>query len=262
MITTTTVLIAWLILFFSLLLLLLCTSNAFLLSIPATTKEIAIINTRPTTVFHMTKVPLPFSRRAVLASTLLATAQLAVAQLYARPGFTRIPTQFIAALGDPLASTGNEAKEWGIWTLDPGPRGVFLKDFQQLEKNSGRAPAGWTFSNNDWWLEEHGLIMEPPNFPLSPGRYLVTGGRRVTTVLDISPSGQWSLEEGTMYDVTHLPCRSARYKPNAQGHGSPATAKVSDFPVIPGAEMPVVEGCDKQDYAVIFVIGKANDAEL
>lgn len=205
----------------------------------------------------MTKLP-PFSRRALLASTLLAGAQFAVAQMYAPPGFDRIPTQFIASLGDPTASRGNEAKEWGIWTVDPGPRGVLLKDYAQLETNLGHAPAGWIFSKNDWWLEEHGLIMEAPYFPLAPGRYLVTGGRLVTTVLEVGTNGQWSLENGTLYDVTHLPCRSARYKPNG-GQGSPATAKLSDFPVMPGAVMPSVEGCDKQDYAVLFVIGKEHD---
>mmetsp|Transcript_15390 Transcript_15390/g.26081 ORF Transcript_15390/g.26081 Transcript_15390/m.26081 type:complete len:265 (-) Transcript_15390:82-876(-) len=199
------------------------------------------------------KAPLPI-RRALLASTVLAGAQLFVAQAYSPPGFKRIPTQFIAALGDPKASKGTEAKEWGLWSVDPGPRGVFLKDFKSLETNGGKAPAGWTFNNNDWWLEEHGLIMEAPDFPIKPGRYLVTGGRMVTTVLTITEAGGWSLEKGELYDVTHLPCRSARYKPNS-GKGSPATANRRDFPVSPGAEMPSVEGCDKQDYAVLFVIG-------
>ena len=194
-------------------------------------------------------------RRAFLLSGFLAATQYTVAQAYAPPGFKRIPTQFIAALGDPNASSGTEAKDWGLWRLDPGPRGVFLKDFgPTLEKHNGKAPAGWTFNKNDWWLEEHGLIMEAPDFPLSAGRYLVTGGRLVTTVLTVTETGGWSLENGKLYDVTHLPCRSARYKPNG-GDGSPLTANQRDFPVMPGAEMPKVEGCDKQDYAVLFVIG-------
>ena len=230
---------------------LLSTSNAFLLTAPNNRRN-------SQTSLQMKKLP-KFSRRALLASTLLASAQFAAAQLYARPGCTRIPTQFIAALGDPKSSSGSEASEWGIWTEDPGPRGVYLKAYQQLDKNLGYAPAGWIFSKNDWWLEEHGIIMEAPYFPLAPGRYLVTGGRVVTTVLEIGTHGQWSLESGTLYDVTHLPCRSARYKPN-EGQGSPEMAKLSDFPVMPGAAMPEVLGCDKQDYAVIFVIGKEQDS--
>lgn len=84
--------------------------------------------------------------------------------------------------------------------------------------------------------------MESPDFPLKPGRYLVTGARSVTTGLTVEPNGQWKLDEGTLYDVTHLPCRSARYNPiNPQqqgvGGGSPAAANPKDFPVKPGAAM-------------------------
>lgn len=119
------------------------------------------------------------------------------------------------------------------------------------------APVGWTFDPNDWWVEEHGLIMEAPKFPLENGRYLVTGGRLTTTVLNVENDGKWSLEKGSLYDVTHLPCRSARYSPkDGVGNGSPLTANQGDFPVKPGAEMPSVKGCDKVDYAVLFVIGK------
>lgn len=200
------------------------------------------------------KRPLPI-RRAFLASAVLAGTQLLVAQAYSPSGFKRIPTQFIAALGNPTASSGNEAKDWGLWRVDPGPRGVFLKDFASLQKHGGVAPAGWKFDASDWWLEEHGLIMEPPAFPVPPGRYLVTGGRLVTTVLTVGSSGDWKLDDGKLYDVTHLPCRSARYKPTNEGGGSPAMANRGEFPVTPGAEMPKVEGCNKQDYAVLFVVG-------
>lgn len=175
-----------------------------------------------------------------------------------------MPTQFIAAIADPKASSGNTARDWGLWTADPGPRGVFLRDYEKDIRSSGRnnntAPVGWSFDPNDWWLEEHGIIMEAPAFPLEQGRYLVTGGRLVTTVLEIGENGAWSLEYGELYDVTHLPCRSARYAPKKggvdDGVGGPTTARESDFPVRPGAEMPEVDGCDKVDYAVLFVIGK------
>ena len=35
----------------------------------------------------------------------------------------------------------------------------------------------------------------------------------------------------------------------------PSQANKSDFPVTPGAPMPPVTGCEKQDYAVLFVLG-------
>jgi len=166
-----------------------------------------------------------------------------------------------------MISSGSNAKEWGLWTADPGPRGVFLHDYEtdirttttitnNNNNNNKMAPAGWKFDENDWWLEEHGIIMESPTFPLAVGRYLVTGGRWVTTVLEVEEGGgRWNLRDGTLYDVTHLPCRSARYKPKGGGIGSPSMARRGDFPVKPGAVMPDVDGCDKVDYAVLFVIG-------
>jgi len=168
----------------------------------------------------------------------------------------RLPNvQFIAALGDPGASSGKGAESWGIWRVDPGPRGVRLHQYKALEARGGVAPAGWTFDTNDWWLEEHGLIMEKPDFPLPPGRYAVTGDREITTVLTIEADGSsWKLDEGTLYDVTHLPCRSARYTP-AAADATPNNANPSDFPVKPGSDMPAVKGCNKQDYAVVFVVG-------
>lgn len=178
--------------------------------------------------------------------------------------FKRIPTQFIAALSDPKASSGNNAETWGLWRLDPGPRGVWLKNYEQLKAKGGIAPARWTFDGEDWWLEENGLIMESPDFPLPPGHYIVTGDREITTLLTVHPKDEdgaqrWELaNDATLHDVTHLACRSARYTP-ALGDGScsPAKAPRSAFRVAPGAEMPPVDGCNKQDYAVLFVIGVA-----
>jgi len=68
---------------------------------------------------------------------------------------------------------------------------------------------------------------------------------------------RWELDKGaTLYDVTHLACRSARYTPAAVGGScSPANAQKTAFPVAPGGAMPPVEGCKKQDYAVLIVIG-------
>jgi hypothetical protein len=192
----------------------------------------------------------------------IGPAAHAVGQDKAR--FKRLLTpQYIAALGDPGANSGNGAEAWGLWRLDPGPRGVRLDRYERLKAAGAVSPAGWKFDSADWWLEEHGLIMEKPDFPLPPGKYLVTGDRDVMTVLTVHPrdkSGnqRWELgDRATLHDVTHLACRSARYTPpSATGNScSPANARQAAFPVAPGATMPSVEGCSKQDYAVLIVVG-------
>ena len=76
--------------------------------------------------------------------------------------FKRIQTQFIAALGDPGATSGIGAQSWGLWRQDPGPRGVGLSSYEYLKAAGGVAPAKWQFDNTDWWVEENGLIMEKP----------------------------------------------------------------------------------------------------
>ncbi len=210
--------------------------------------------------------------RACLATTLFVMMGTLGPSVYAAEGgqtkFQRISTQFVAALGPPGASSGNGAQSWGLWPLDPGPRGVRLSRFEQLEKAGGVAPARWTFDQTDWWLEEHGLIMEQPSFPIPPGKYLVTGDREVTTVLTIHPADKdgnrrWELDDlATLYDVTHLACRSARYIPTTSDRScSPVNVKKTAFPVARGAAMPTVKGCKKQDYAVLFVIAVAVEDE-
>jgi len=179
--------------------------------------------------------------------------------------FQRIPTQFIAALGDPDANTGTGAETWGLWRQDPGPRGVWLRLFPKLQALGGYGPGNWKFDEEDWWLDENGLIMEKPDFPLPAGRYLVTGEREVTTMLtvyakDNTGKQKWALgDDASLFDVTHMPCRSARYTPLPKSpiSCSPANADQSLFKVAPGSEMPAVTGCQKQDYAVLIVIGMA-----
>jgi hypothetical protein len=198
-----------------------------------------------------------------VAISLSACAQDSDEQVIQEMKFERVPMQYIAALGGEGESSGSGAQAWGLWPVDPGPRGVRLKDYEKLQQADGRAPAGWQLDNTDWWLEENGLLMEQPEFPLAPGRYMVTGGREVTTVLTVHPADEqgdsrWELaDDATLYDVTHLGCRSARYTPalGADANScSPANAPQSVFRVAAGAEMPTVEGCAKQDYAVLFVI--------
>ena len=206
-------------------------------------------------------------------ATVLLVAIATMVQLVRTAGggqmkFQRISTQFIAALGDPTASSGSNAQSWGLWSLDPGPRGVELNGYPRLKHAGGIAPAGWKFEGTDWWLEEHGLIMEPPTFPLPPGQYMVTGGRELTAVLTVHSAGtngnrRWELDNGaTLHDVTHLACRAARYTPAAVGGScSPANAQKTAFPVAPGGVMPPVEGCKKQDYSVLIVIAVAVEDE-
>ena len=207
-------------------------------------------------------------RRACLATALFVIMAALGPSVHAAGGgpvkFKRIPTQFIAALGDPGASSGSGAQFWGLWPLDPGPRGVRLSSFEKLEEAGGVAPSHWKFDPADWWMEEHGLIMEQPGFPLPPGKYMVTGNREVTTVLTIHPAdkdghARWELDDhATLYDVTHLACRSARYTPAAgDGSCSPSKAQQTAFPVPPGGVMPPVAGCKKQDYAVLIVTAVA-----
>ena len=201
---------------------------------------------------------------ATAALSPAAFAQSAHAAREIQTKFRRISTQFIAALGDPDATSGIGAQLWGLWRQDPGPRGVRLNRYERLKAAGGVAPAQWKFDSTDWWLEEHGLIMENPDFPVPAGKFMVTGNREVTTVLTVHPmeedgTQRWELDDGaTLYDVTHLACRSARYTPATSDNScSPAKAQMAAFPVAPGDSMPPVESCNKQDYAVLIVIGVA-----
>lgn len=176
-----------------------------------------------------------------------------------RPG----ETQYIAALGDPAATAGNDAESWGLWSVDPGPRGVWARDLAGVIAAGGVAPAGWRFDQAAWWMEEHGLVMEKPVFALPPGQYVVTGGREVTSVLTVAaPDAQghqaWRLADGaSIHDVTHLRCRAAVYTPVAAGRScAPEAAPLQKFPLGPGEAMPAVEGCARQAYQVLIVIGR------
>ena len=195
--------------------------------------------------------------RAAISLVFAAFAMTASTMAHAEAAFVPGNTQYIAALGDPAATTGTDAATWGFWSVDPGPRGVGIRDYDALIANAGVAPDGWQFDPAAWWLEEHGLMMESPAFPLPPGQYVVTGGRDVTSVLTITTDGTWSLADGaTLYDVTHLGCRAALYT-TAKGQScTPDKTNLNVFPMRPDIAMPAVEGCMKQDYQVLIVIGR------
>jgi len=192
-------------------------------------------------------------RRSFLASSAAAVTYAAVGPLglFTPPGYERVsPLQFIAALGDPEANSGGGTGSWGIWETDPGPRGFRQREYEKVASGELRPPK-W-FQEQDFYLDENAIIMPQPSFPLPEGKYLVTGGRIATTGLTISGDGTWKLDSGKLYDVTHLPCRAARYR-----GGTPSSVRKQDFPVAPGAIMPEVPGTTKQDYSVLFVVGKA-----
>ncbi len=92
----------------------------------------------------------------------LAAGLWLTAPAHAEATFVPGETQYIAALGLSSATSGNDAETWGFWAVDPGPRGVWTRDYADLIANGGVAPDGWQFDGAAWWLEEHGLIMEAP----------------------------------------------------------------------------------------------------
>jgi hypothetical protein len=203
----------------------------------------------------------PLRLRVLCALAALWASLAPVAPAQAEAAFVPGATQYIAALGDPAATSGDDAATWGLWAVDPGPRGVRIKHYPDLIANKGVAPQGWQFDGAAWWLEEHGLIMESPGFPLPAGQYVVTGGREVTSVLTVEPadaSGKqaWHLADGaTILDVTHLGCRAALYTAQAGQSCTPDTTPTDVFPMRPGLSMPMVDGCTKRDYQVMIVMG-------
>lgn len=202
------------------------------------------------------------TRRVILTGAL---ASLLPAVLRAADKFEPGPTQYIAALGATTATSGNDAETWGFWEVDPGPRGVYLRDYPALAANANVAPDGWTLDPAGWWVEEYGRLMEAPVFPMPPGRYVVTGGREVTSVLTVQPVDAdghqaWALSHGaTIYDVTHLRCRAALYTPLDGQTCTPDAASDDSFPVRVGDAMPAVSGCAKRDYQVLIVVGRMVD---
>ena len=102
----------------------------------------------------------------LLAAVGVASWQLYSLTVYTPPGFVRVsPTRFVAALGSPTAQQGTNAQEWGMWRQDPGPRGVFLQNYETdlVQRNNVAPIGGWTFNPQDWWIEEHGTCMKKKN---------------------------------------------------------------------------------------------------
>ena len=203
------------------------------------------------------------NRRKCIAFFASAFTFSAVKPLTAQTQYKRIRTQYIAALAPSEATSGTGAETWGLWRIDPGPIGVWLRFYKLLQKAGNIAPAGWRFNINDWWLDENGLIMKAPEFPMPSGKYYVTNGEEHVSLLTVDPPDSkgkqtWSLSDGkTIADVTHGPCRSTRYTPeNGLGTCSPVNASLEAFPLKPSEDPPPVEGCKRKKYAVLIVFGK------
>ena len=198
-------------------------------------------------------------RRSLLLSMLGAAASPAFAA--GKKDYKQAPIHFIAALGAADATYGSGAQNWGIWYGDPATRSIWLSMYPLIRQMGGFTPANWRIEEDDWWLDENGLIMLPPEFPIPPGRYLVTGDRELTTHLtieepDANADMKWSLDEGELYDVTHLPCRASRYTPLGDtGTCLPTGADFGQFPIPVGQPLPQVAACNKKDYSVLIVIG-------
>tara|TARA_B100000686_G_C16532459_1_gene833058 strand:+ start:203 stop:898 length:696 start_codon:yes stop_codon:yes gene_type:complete len=210
-----------------------------------------------------------FTRRQWLAAAFGFLGAVISRPLLAQTKIRRIPIQYIAALAPEGATSGTGAETWGLWKVDPGPIGVWLRLYQALQKAGNIAPAGWRFDIDDWWLDENGLIMKAPEFPIPAGQYYVTNGEENISLLaveepDAEGKRAWTLTDGkTIGDVTHGPCRSARYTPEGEsGTCSPEYADRSAFPLKPGEAPPLVSGCNRKSYAVLIVFGVASEGTL
>ena len=208
------------------------------------------------------KRPLNFTRRQWISSALGILVASITSPVLSQTKIRRIQTQYIATLAPAGATSGIGAETWGIWTVDPGPIGVWLRFYQTLRKAGNIAPSGWRFNVDDWWLDENGLIMKAPNFPISAGQYYVTNGEEHISLLTVKqPDAEgrqaWSLSNNkTIADVTHGPCRSARYTPEkSSGTCSPDDVNRTVFRLKPGEAPPLVRGCNRKQYSVLIVFG-------
>lgn len=70
------------------------------------------------------------------------TLSFAITAAQAEPTFVPGDTQYIAALGPSSATSGTDAQAWGFWSVDPGPRGVWIANYDDLLADAGLAPDG------------------------------------------------------------------------------------------------------------------------
>ena len=97
------------------------------------------------------------------------------------------------------------------------------------------------------------------------GKYVVTGDREMQAVLTVHPKSddgvqRWELSDNaTLYDVTHCDAARRLFAGRGREFVFPREGAAIVLPGGPGATMPPVEGCNKQDYEVLIVIGMGTD---
>ena len=76
---------------------------------------------------------------------------------------------------------------------------------------------------------------------------------------DVDGNQFWRLSWGrTLGEITHLKCRSARFRPLAKGGDcSPKLADQSAFPLQPDQDPPEVANCSREVYAVPIIFAVA-----
>ena len=114
----------------------------------------------------------PHVFNAQLPAMLMRAAALLAAALFcqsasAETSFKPVPTQYIAALADPGANSGTGAEKWGIWRLDPGPRGVRLGSYDWPPMAAQRPPAGSLTPPTGGWRRT-GSSWRSRSFPCRP----------------------------------------------------------------------------------------------
>ena len=132
------------------------------------------------------KANLNFNRRQWLAATFGFLATSIASPILAQTRIRRIRNSIYRSAWSRGRYFRNRArKRGGLWKEDPGPIGVWLRLYQTLQKAGNLAPAGWRFDIDDWWLDENGLIMKAPEFPIPAGQYFVTNGEEHFSLLTI-----------------------------------------------------------------------------
>ena len=84
--------------------------------------------------------PFKLSRRQWLVSSLGILVSAIASPLLAQTKVRRVQPQYIASLALGSATSGTGAETWGLWTVDPGPIGVWLRFYQLLQKAGNIAP--------------------------------------------------------------------------------------------------------------------------
>src|SRR5450631_3846737 len=143
--------------------------------------------------------------------------------------------------------------------LEPGPGPARLQAGPLRSIEGGRRRGAVTVEIRRCGLVARGTRLDHGEADLSAAPWEIPrhGRPQGDDRADNSAKGQGRQSAvGTRRRRNPLRCRPARYTPApANNSCSPANVRTKGFPVNPGAAMPVVNGCRKQDYAVLIVVG-------